>query len=126
MGSLARTIHSTASLSTSTMKIVLAFCLVAAFACTAESRSHGKINVLLKMMEKTVALNKDVSERRAEIAAIRGSEDCDVDGGDGILYWCPLSDLCCPHQTSNGNDGDWVCCFSGYRICAPDRATCDL
>merc|ERR1712216_358436 len=67
MGSLARTIHSTASLSTSTMKIVLAFCLVAAFACTAESRSHGKINVLLKMMEKTLALNKDVSEGRAEI-----------------------------------------------------------
>merc|ERR1712032_1144892 len=91
MGSLARTIHTTASLSTSTMKIVLAFCLVAAFACTAESRSHGKINAFLKRMEKTVAKVQDADY-----------DDCDVDGGDGYLYWCPGdgSGSCCTHPAS--------------------------
>merc|ERR1712032_1293187 len=119
MGSLARTIHTTASLSTSTMKIVLAFCLVAAFACTAESRSHGKINAFLKRMEKTVAKVQDADY-----------DDCDVDGGDGYLYWCPGdgSGSCCTHPAGNGNDGDFVCCdFSDYpTICAYDAATCEI
>ena len=64
------------------------------FASTAESRSHGKINAFLKRMEKTVALNQDVSP-----------DDCDVDGGDGILYWCPGDGKgsCCTHQASVTN-----------------------
>ena len=93
------------------------------FACTAESRSHGKITGLLKRMEKTIALNQDVSEGG------KSPGDCDVDGGDGILYWCPGSGSgsCCTHPASNGNDGDWVCCDAcDYPVvCASDAATCD-
>ena len=108
--------------------LVLALCLVAAFACTAESRSHGKINALLKRMEKTIALKKYISEENAVTAAIKGPDDCDHDGGDGILYWCLVTDTCCHHQVENGVDGDWVCCdASDYPvICASNVSSCNV
>ena len=88
-------------------------------------------------MENEVALKRVVSEGRAEIAAMAIEHNpkydkCDVDGGDGKLYWCPGEDSdvgsCCPHQASNGNDGDWFCCDADDypTICASTEATCDI
>ena len=116
--------------------LVLALCLVTVFACTAESRSHGKINALLKKMENEVALKRVVSEGRAEIAAMAIEHNpkydkCDVDGGDGKLYWCPGDDSdvggCCPYQVGDG-DGDYTCCppYAYEGICASDYWECDM
>ena len=104
--------------------LVLALCLVAAFACTAESRSHGKMKALLQRM--TLALNKDVIEGRAEIAGFNGEDDCGH-GDDSNLYWCPETDSCCSNPAGNGNDGDYVCCpEEDYPyICATDLDTCN-
>ena len=104
--------------------LVLALCLVAAFACTAESRSHGKMKALLQRM--TLALNKDVIEGRAEIAGFNGEDDCGH-GDDSVKYWCPETDSCCSNPASNGDDGDYVCCpEEDYPyICATDLDTCN-
>ena len=99
-------------------------CLVAAFACTAESRTHGKINALLKKMENTIVLKDVVSKGRVETVAIEQvnskydkCNEYDPDGENGKLYWCwgkdPSVGSCCTHPASNGNDGDWFCCDAG-------------
>ena len=100
-------------------------CLVAVFACTAESRSHGKMKALLQRM--TLALNKDVIEGRAEIAGFNGEDDCGH-GDDSVKYWCPETDSCCSNPASNGNDGDWFCCDADDypTICASTQAACDI
>ena len=115
--------------------LVLALCLVAAFACTAESRTHGKINALLKKMENTIALKNVVSEGRVETVAVEVNskyDKCEKDGVWGWYYWCPGKDSsvgsCCSHQASNGNDGDWFCCDADDypTICASTEAACDI
>ena len=100
--------------------LVLALCLIAVFACTAESRSHGKMTALLKRM--TLALNQDVIEGRAEIAGFKGPDDC-----ADPKYYCAETDTCCSNPVDSGDDDDYVCCpEEDYPyICATDADTCD-
>merc|ERR1712029_142049 len=73
-----------------------------AFACTAESRTHGKINSLLKMMEKQNIID----------VTLNGPDDCN-DGDNGEAYYCPNTDKCCGYPVNSGDDDDWVCCPVG-------------
>ena len=86
----------------------MAFCVVAALVCRAESRRHGssvKISALLARMDRTRAIRDKIAEDSVAVDELRGPDDCD----GGIAYWCPDTDTCCPHPADWG-PGSFVCC----------------
>ena len=107
----------------------LALFLVAACLCLTEGRSHGnaKMSALIKRLEMALAPNKAVLAGEAVVADVQYDGQCDDQyGDDGIKYWCPTNDKCCPHPANNGDDGDYVCCQpdADPAICASIADAC--
>ena len=100
----------------------MAFCVVAALVCRAESRSHGsvKISALLARMDRSRALRHKIAQGSVVVDELRGPDDCD----GGIVYWCPDTDTCCPHPADWG-PGSFVCCPPDTDpICATSVDVC--